>query len=95
MVWIRINVLAAAALLSVLSTEAVQAQMQNPSMNTQAMMSHHQMMNQMDMMNRSQQLQAMWRAREAQRAREVRSQCRGSAQGAKGKKCKAAPRKPK
>ena len=79
MLWMRINALAAAALLSLLSTEAVQAQMQNPSMNAQAMMMHHQMMNQMDMMRRSQQLQSMARAREAQ------GHCRGAAQGATGK----------
>ncbi len=81
------NALAAAALLSLLSTEAVQAQ--NPSMNTQAWMAHQRMMNQMDMMRRSQQLQLMARAREAQ------SQCRGSAKGATGKQCKAAPSKHK
>ncbi|MGO9483404.1 MAG: hypothetical protein ACLPX9_02300 [Rhodomicrobium sp.] len=91
--WIRMNALAAAALLSLLSAEATQAQ--NPSMNAQAMMTHQQMMNQMDMMRRSQQLSAMWRTREAQRAREARSKCGGSAQGAAGKHCRAAPRKPK
>ncbi len=85
--WIRMNALAAAALLSLLSAGAVQAQ--NPSANTQAWMTHQQMMNQMDMMRRSQQLSAMWRAREA------RSKCQGSAQGATGKHCRAAPRKPK
>jgi hypothetical protein len=89
MLWMRINALAAATLLSLLSTEAVQAQMQNPSMNAQAMMMHHQMMNQMDMMRRSQQLQLMARAREAQ------GHCRGAVQGATGKHCRAAPRKPK
>ena len=89
MLWMRINALAAAALLSLLSTEAVQAQMQNPSMNAQAMMMHHQMINQMDMMRRSQQLQLMARAREAQ------GHCRGAVQGATGKHCRAAPRKPK
>jgi hypothetical protein len=89
---IRMNALAAAALLSFSGTEAARAQSQFPSANTQAMMSHQRMMNQMEMMNRSQQLQAMWRAREAQRAR---AKCQRSAQGARGNTCKAASGKSK
>ncbi len=89
--WIRINALAAAALLSFSGTEAVRAQNHSMS-NTQFMIQHHQMMNQMDMMRRSQTLQAMARAREAM---EARGKCRGAAQGATGKKCGATPRKPK
>ena len=79
--WIRGNALAAAALLSFLSTGAVQAQ---HSTHTQMMMmQQHQMMNQMDMMQRSQTLQAMARVREAQearRAKQARAKCQGSAQ---------------
>ena len=93
--WIRMNALAAAALLSFLGTGAVQAQSQFPSAHTQAMMSHQRMMNQMEMMNRSQQLQAMWRAREAQRAKQARAKCQSSAQGARGNTCKAASGKSK
>ena len=85
--WIRINALAAAALLSFSGTEAVRAQNHSMS-NTQFMIQHHQMMNQMDMMRRSQTA----RAREAM---EARGKCRGAAQGATGKKCGATPRKPK
>jgi hypothetical protein len=92
---IRMNALAAAALLSFLSIEAARAQSQFPSANTQAMMSHQRMMNQMEMMNRSQTLQAMARVREAQRAKQARAKCQGSAQGAKGNKCKAASGKSK
>jgi cytochrome c556 len=88
--WMRINALAAAALLSLLSTEAVQAQ--SHSANTQFMIQQHQMMNQMDMMRRSQTLQAMARAREA---KEAQSRCRGPAQGGTGKFCRTAPRKAK
>ncbi len=87
MLWMRINAPAAAALLSLLSPDAVQAQ--SPSANAQFMMQHQQMMNQMDMMRRSQQLQAMWRAREAQR------RSRSSAHGAAGKKRQAAAPKHK
>ena len=93
MMWIRGNALAAAALLSFLSTGAVRAQT-NP-LHTQSMMQHHQMMNQMDMMQRSQTLQAMSRAREARRAKQARAKCQSSAQGATGNKCKAASGKSK
>jgi hypothetical protein len=96
--WIRMNALAAAALLSFLGTGVAQAQSQFPSMHTQSMMQHHQMMNQMDMMNRSQTLQAMARAREARearRAKQARAKCQGPAQGVMGNKCRAASGKSK
>ena len=85
---IRMNALAAAALLSFSGTGAAQAQSQFPSASSQAMMSQQRMMNQMEMMNRSQQLQAMWRAREAERKRH------GSAPKATGKR-RPATAKPK
>jgi hypothetical protein len=72
---IRVNALAAAALLSFSGIEAARAQSQFPSASSQAMMSHQRMMNQMEMMNRSQQLQAMSRAREAQQAKQARAKC--------------------
>lgn len=90
--WIRGNALAAAALLSVLSAGAVQAD-QSMNMHIQSTLQTQRMMNQMDMMQRSRTLQAMARVREAQearRAKHARAKCQGSAQGAKGNKCKAA-----
>jgi hypothetical protein len=87
--WMRMNALAAAALLSFLSAGAAHAQ-QLPSMNTQAMMSHQRMMNQMEMMQRSQTLQQMARAREAQ-SRSRRTPAKGTA----SKKRQAASHKPK
>jgi len=93
--WIRMNALAAAVLLTTSGTEAARAQSQFPSASSQAMMSHQRMMNQMEMMNRSQQLQAMSRAREAQQAKQARTKCQSPAQGATGNKCKAASSKSK
>lgn len=95
--WTRGNALAAAALLSVLSAGAVQAD-QSMNMHIQSTLQTQRMMNQMDMMQRSRTLQAMARVREAQearRAKHARAKCQGSAQGATGNKCKAASAKSK